>query len=49
MDRHRERFTENGRMGNMYNVWDRMDDDKRKTVLKEAEAFLDKMDAGDPV
>lgn len=47
LDRHRDRFSGNPRMGNMYRVWDRMDEERRETVLKEADAFLEKMDAGD--
>ncbi len=46
LDRHRERFKGNPRMGNMYRVWDRMDEGRRETVLKEASDFLDRMDAG---
>jgi len=49
LDRHRERFKDNHRMGNMYRVWDRMDEAKRETVLSEAEAFLAKLDAGETV
>lgn len=49
LDRHRERFKNNHRMGNMYRVWDRMDEAKRETVLKEADAFLAKLDAGETV
>jgi deoxyribodipyrimidine photolyase-related protein len=33
----------------MYRTWDRMDADRRGTVLKEAEAFLSKLDRGEPV
>ncbi|WP_299044263.1 cryptochrome/photolyase family protein [uncultured Tateyamaria sp.] len=46
LDRHRDRFSNNARMGNMYRTWDRMDEDRRATVLAEAEAFLDRMSAG---
>jgi deoxyribodipyrimidine photolyase-related protein len=49
LDRHRDRFDGNPRMGNMYRVWDRMDAGRRKTVLKEAEDFLDALCAGEPV
>ena len=49
LDRHRDRFSNNPRMGNMYRVWDRMDEARRATVLAEADAFLQKMDAGEPV
>ena len=46
LDRHRERFSNNARMGNMYRTWDRMDADRRETVLAEAEAFLERLDEG---
>ena len=46
LDRHRERFSNNARMGNMYRTWDRMDADRRETVLAEAEAFLERLDDG---
>ncbi|WP_296419448.1 cryptochrome/photolyase family protein [Pseudooctadecabacter sp.] len=49
LDRHRERFKDNHRMGNMYRVWDRMDEDRRTAVLKDADRFLQKLDAGDIV
>ena len=46
LDRHRDRFKSNHRMGNMYRTWDRMDEDKRKTILSEAQHLLNKLDAG---
>ncbi len=46
LDRHRGRFEGNPRMGNMYRVWDRMDEARRDTVLSEASLFLDKLEAG---
>ncbi len=46
LDRHRDRFTGNPRMGNMYRVWDKMDEDRRDTVLAEAHAVLQKLDSG---
>ncbi|MCX7567814.1 cryptochrome/photolyase family protein [Sulfitobacter sp. F26169L] len=49
LDRHRDRFSGNPRMGNMYRTWERMDEDKRKTVLQDAEAVLAKLDAGEVV
>lgn len=45
LNRHRDRFAENPRMGNMYRTWDRMDQDRRETVLRDADAFLDRLDA----
>ena len=49
LDQHRERFAKNPRMAQMYRTWDRMDEGKRATILSEAGAFLDQMDAGRPV
>ncbi|MEM1351852.1 MAG: cryptochrome/photolyase family protein [Pseudomonadota bacterium] len=49
LDRHRDRFFANPRMGNIYRTWDRMDDDRRATVLAEADAFLAKLDLGETV
>jgi deoxyribodipyrimidine photolyase-related protein len=49
LDRHRDRFNSNPRMGNMYRLWDRMDEGRRQTVLKEAEAFLSRLSEGQPV
>lgn len=49
LDRHRDRFSNNARMGNMYRTWDRMDEAKRETVLAEAEEFLERMSAGELV
>ena len=49
LDRHRERFANNPRMAQMYRTWDRMDEDRRETVLAEAQDFLDRMEAGETV
>ncbi|WP_121629538.1 cryptochrome/photolyase family protein [Tropicibacter alexandrii] len=49
LDRHRDRFEGNARMGNMFRTWDRMDEDKRETILSEAEDLLKRLDAGDIV
>jgi len=49
LDRHRDRFSNNARMGNMYRTWDRMDEDRRATVLSDAEQFLARLDAGEVV
>ena len=49
LDRHRDRFSNNPRMGNMYRTWDRMDADKRKTVLAEGDALLARRDAGEVI
>lgn len=49
LDRHRDRFSNNARMGNMYRTWDRMDESRRTTVLADADAFLTRMEQGDLV
>ena len=49
LDRHRDRFEKNPRMGNMYRTWDRMDEERRATVLRDASAFLHRLDAGEPI
>jgi deoxyribodipyrimidine photolyase-related protein len=49
LDRHRERFEGNPRMGNMYRTWDRMDEDRRAAVLQEARGFLARMSRGERV
>jgi deoxyribodipyrimidine photolyase-related protein len=46
LDRHRDRFAGNPRMGNMYSVWDKMDPARRDQVLSEAADFLSWMDEG---
>ncbi|NBB96802.1 MAG: cryptochrome/photolyase family protein [Alphaproteobacteria bacterium] len=47
--RHRARFSGNPRMAQMYRTFDRMDDARRETVLADADAFLQKLDAGETV
>ncbi|OYX26114.1 MAG: cryptochrome/photolyase family protein [Rhodobacterales bacterium 32-66-7] len=47
--RHRERFRLNPRMGQMYRVWDQMDENHRSTVLAGAGAVLDRLDRGEVV
>ncbi|MFY9212301.1 MAG: cryptochrome/photolyase family protein [Aestuariivita sp.] len=47
--RHRDRFAGNPRMANMYRTWDRMDETRRDTVLRDADLFLNKMDRGERV
>ncbi len=44
--RHRDRFETNPRMAQMYRTWDRMAEDRRATVLAEAEAVLARLDRG---
>ena len=47
--RHRDRFEGNPRMAQMYRTFDRMDATRRETVLREAEAFLARLDRGETV
>jgi len=49
LTRHRDRFGANPRMAQVYRTWDRMDAGRRATVLREAGAFLDRLDAGEAV
>ncbi len=46
LDRHRERFRANPRMGQMYRVWDGMDATHRAAVLAGAARVLDRLDRG---
>lgn len=46
LDRHRARFEKNPRMAQMYRTWDRMAEEKRQTVLAEAQGVLDALDRG---
>ena len=47
--RHRERFAQNPRMGQMYRTWDKMDEDRRNAVLEGADNVLARLDAGEVV
>ena len=49
LDRHRDRFARNPRMGQMYRVWDKMDASHKDRVLQEADAWLARLDAGEVV
>lgn len=49
LDRHRERFESNPRMGVLYRNFDRMDADRKRRILDGARAFLDALEAGKPV
>jgi deoxyribodipyrimidine photolyase-related protein len=46
LDRHRQRFEKNHRMRTIYATWQRMDAEKRRQILSDAEAFLARLDAG---
>ncbi|MBH5323007.1 cryptochrome/photolyase family protein [Aurantiacibacter sediminis] len=47
MDRHRDRFGSNPRIGRVYSNWDRMDDEKKQAYLDRAESFLDTLTPAD--
>jgi deoxyribodipyrimidine photolyase-related protein len=49
LDRHRERLHGNPRMAQMYRTWDRMDEDRRATVLEEARNLLTRLGKGQRV
>jgi deoxyribodipyrimidine photolyase-related protein len=49
LDRHRERFKGNPRMGQMYRVWDGMEAGHREAVLAGAERVLERLDRGEVV
>ncbi|MEO9864812.1 MAG: cryptochrome/photolyase family protein [Yoonia sp.] len=49
LDRHKDHFSNNPRMGQMYATWNRMDQDKRDVIIAEADAWLGRLDAGDKV
>ncbi|PVA10507.1 cryptochrome/photolyase family protein [Pelagivirga sediminicola] len=49
LDRHRQRFEGNHRMGMIYSTWDKMEAGKRRDILDTAKAFLQRMDNGDVV
>ncbi|MGR3484116.1 MAG: cryptochrome/photolyase family protein [Paracoccaceae bacterium] len=49
LTRHRARFEGNPRMAQMYRTWDRMDEGRRATVLADAAAWLQRMEAGERV
>ena len=47
--RHRDRFAGNPRMVQMYRTWDRMAEDRREAVLRDADNWLKRMDKGEVV
>jgi len=49
LTRHRDHFSNNPRMGQMYATWDRMAEDKRDLIIAEADAWLTRLDAGETV
>ena len=49
LTRHRARFGPNPRMAQIYRLWDRMEPARRRTVLADAEGFLKRLHAGEPV
>ena len=49
LDRHRDRFEANPRMGVMYRGWDRRKAEDRARILSDAEGWLARMEAGERV
>ena len=49
LDRHRERLAGNTRLAQVYANWDRMDAERRATVIEDADRFLARLDAGERV
>jgi deoxyribodipyrimidine photolyase-related protein len=49
LNRHRDRFRANPRMGQMYRVWDAMAESHREAVLGGAEKVLGRLDRGEVV
>jgi len=49
IERHREKFARNPRMRQIYSGWDRRPQEARAQILDEAEAWLARLDAGEPV
>ncbi|WP_176827836.1 cryptochrome/photolyase family protein [Ruegeria marina] len=49
LDRHRDRFADNPRMGNAYRTWDRMDETRRRQIIADASAFLEKLERRETV
>ncbi|TDL86932.1 cryptochrome/photolyase family protein [Meridianimarinicoccus aquatilis] len=47
--RHRARFESNPRMGQMYRTWDKMDENRRETVLSDADTLLRNLSDNKPV
>lgn len=43
MDTHRERLSQNHRIGRIYATWDRMSDEKKRDYLNSAQSFLDSL------
>ena len=49
MDRHRDRFGTNPRMGNIFRTWDRLGADEQQAVRDRAAAFLSELSSGKTV
>lgn len=49
LDRHRDRFAQNPRMGPVYRGWDRRDAETRERIIADADALLARLDAGETV
>lgn len=49
LNRHRDRFGNNPRMGPIYATWDRMDKDRREAILRDADNMLTRLDRGEVI
>ncbi|MEC7764526.1 MAG: cryptochrome/photolyase family protein [Pseudomonadota bacterium] len=47
LDRHSQRFRNNPRMDTIYSTWDRMDTDRKRSILRDAQVFLTRLDSGE--
>jgi deoxyribodipyrimidine photolyase-related protein len=45
MNDHRTFFLQNPRLGMLVNTFDKMDEEKKKILLNNAQSFLDKLDS----
>jgi deoxyribodipyrimidine photolyase-related protein len=44
-DRHQDKLKRNPRIGMAYQVWEKMDEEKRKSILQQGDIYLNKLDS----
>ncbi len=44
-DRHQDKLKRNPRIGMAYQVWEKMDEEKRKSILQQADIYLNQLDS----
>jgi deoxyribodipyrimidine photolyase-related protein len=44
LDRHRDRLGKNPRLGQVYRTWDRMGEDRKQQVRRDARRFLEELE-----